>query len=261
MITAMVGLLLGLASILLGNYWEGGHLEALFQPTAALIVFGGTLGATLLSSQVGHFSGAIRSIGKVFLHREIDFNELTEEVVRVAGVARKEGILALEQLLPEVKNTFLRTKLRYIVDGYDPEVLKSLIEDSISHEEREKMAVAKVWETAGGFSPTVGILGAVLGLIHVMANLSDSSKLGSGIAVAFVATVYGVGGANLVLLPIANRLKGIVRSEIHAMDIICVGLLGIQSGLNPRVIEARLRNLIGEATVEAAPDVPIRKAA
>lgn len=250
MITAILGLCIGLAAILLGNTWEGGHIEALFQPTAALIVFGGTMGATLLSTQVGHFSGAIRSLGKVFLYRDVDFNELVKEIVSVANTARKEGILALEQQLPSVRHPFLRAKLRYIVDGYDPEVFKNLVEDAIAREEHEKIAISKVWETAGGFSPTVGILGAVLGLIQVMSNLSDSTKLGSGIAVAFVATVYGVGGANLVLLPIANRLRGIVAIEIKTMELIYIGMLGIQSGLNPRVIEARLRNMLGETGFE-----------
>ncbi len=261
MITAILGFIIGVSAIVLGNYWEGGHLEALFQPTAALIVFGGTMGATLLSTQVGHFSGAIRSLGKVFFYRDIEFEELIREIVAVAGVARKEGILALENQLNEVKNPFLRGKLRYIVDGYDPEVFKGLVEDSITREEREKMAVAKVWETAGGFSPTIGILGAVLGLIQVMSNLSDSTKLGSGIAVAFVATIYGVGGANLVLLPIANRLRGIVKAEVHAMDLCYIGLQGIQAGLNPRVIEARLRNMMGEQSLAATQEQDFRKAA
>ncbi len=261
MITAILGLILGISSILLGNYWEGSHIEALFQPTAALIVFGGTMGATLLSTQVGHFSGAIRSLGKVFFHREIEFNELVKEIVAIASVARKEGILALEQQMASIKHPFLRRQLRYIVDGYDPEVFKNIVEDAISHDEREKMAVAKVWETAGGYSPTIGILGAVLGLIQVMSNLSDSSKLGAGIAVAFVATIYGVGAANLILLPVANRLRGIVKSEIQALDMIYAGLLGIQAGLNPRVVEARLRSIMGDTTVQDMPEPELRKAA
>jgi chemotaxis protein MotA len=261
MITAILGFIIGITAILLGNYWEGSSIEALFQPTAALIVFGGTMGATLLSTQVSHFSGAIRSLGKVFFYRDIEFDELVKEVVQMASVARKEGILALEQQLGGVKNSFLRTKLRYIVDGYDPEVFKTLVEGSISHEEAEKMAIAKVWETAGGYSPTIGILGAVLGLIQVMSNLSDSSKLGSGIAVAFVATIYGVGAANLVLLPIANRLRGIARNEVHAMEMVYTGLLSIQSGLNPRVVEAQLRNMLGQSEPQTMPETEVRKAA
>jgi chemotaxis protein MotA len=251
MITAILGLIIGLAAILLGNTLEGGHLEALVQPTAALIVFGGTMGATLLSTQVGHFSGAIRSLGKVFFHRDIEFEALIQEIVQVAAIARKEGILSLESHLAEVKNPFLRGKLRFVVDGYDPEVFKNIVDGAISHEESEKMAVSKVWETAGGYSPTIGILGAVLGLIHVMSNLSDSSKLGSGIAVAFVATIYGVGAANLVLLPISNRLRGIAKNEVHAMELMQAGLLGIQAGLNPRVIEAQLRSMMGQETTDA----------
>jgi chemotaxis protein MotA len=132
-----------------------------------------------------------------------------------------------------------------LVDGYDPEVIKEMMEERVAKETEEKTAVAKVWETAGGFSPTVGIIGAVLGLIHVMSNLSDSSKLGAGIAVAFVATVYGVGSANLLFLPIANKLKKIGQDEIMEMEIIYAAITGIQGGLNPRVIEEKLANIVG----------------
>lgn len=261
MITAILGFLLGIAAIILGNALEGGHLEALLQPTAALIVFGGTMGATMLSSQVHHFSAAIRAVGKAFFYREADLSGLVQEIVNAATVARKEGILALDNQIAAITNPFFRNHLRFIIDGYDPNVVKEMAEDAMAHEEEEKMAVAKVWETAGGYAPTVGILGAVLGLIHVMSNLSDSSKLGAGIAVAFVATVYGVGGANLVMLPIANRLRGIAKNEMKALELCTMGLMGIQSGLNPRVIEARLRTMMGEHPAEGGGEAEARKAA
>lgn len=246
MIITWLGLLLGVGAILVGQMLEGGHLTQLIQPTAALIVFGGTLGATMLSSTVEEFSQSIRVMSKVmFGNLGHNFDPLVKQILEMASVARKEGILGLEGKLAQIKNPFLGSNLRHVVDGYDPTVVKDLMEDRIGKESDEKLAVAKVWEVAGGFSPTIGIIGAVLGLIHVMANLSDSSKLGEGIAVAFVATVYGVGAANLVLLPIANKLKKIAHHEMIELELIYTGILGIQSGLNPRVIEDRLYNIIG----------------
>jgi chemotaxis protein MotA len=249
MILSWIGFILGVFGIIIGQVMEGGHLGSLVQPTAALIVFGGTLGSTLLSSTMAEFSGAIRSVPKVFLRGGHNFHPLIKEIVSIASVARREGILSLERYLKDIKSPFFAHNLRHIVDGYDPAVLKEMMEDRIMLEEEEKVAIAKVWEAAGGFSPTIGILGAVLGLIHVMENLSDSSKLGSGIAVAFVATVYGVGAANLILLPIANKLKKIAKEECVELQLIAAGLSGIQNGLNPRIIEDRLNNILGEYTV------------
>jgi chemotaxis protein MotA len=211
-----------------------------------MIVFGGTVGATLLSSTVAEFISALSSIKTIFLGKDPDYDALVKEIVNTANAIRKDGILSMEKSIGQIKNHFFATHLRHIVDGYDPNVLKEIMEDTIMHTEEEKLATAKVWETAGGFSPTVGILGAVLGLIHVMSNLSDSSKLGAGIAVAFVATVYGVGTANLLFLPMANKLKKITKAEMMEMQLIYLGLLGIQSGLNPRVIEDRLKNMMGD---------------
>ena len=265
MILSWVGLILGLGGILVGQMLEGGgrieSLAALIQPTAALIVFGGTLGATLLASTPKEFSGAIRAIPKVFFGGGHNFQTLIKEIVDIASLARKEGILSLEKKVKDIHNPFFEHNLRHIIDGYDPIVLKDMMETRIFTEEEEKMAIAKVFETGGGYSPTVGIIGAVLGLIHVMENLSDSSKLGAGIAVAFVATVYGVGIANLILLPIGSKVKKIFKAECEEMTLICDGLLGIQAGLNPRVIEDRLNNLLGQYTVEGQGAADGRKAA
>jgi chemotaxis protein MotA len=245
MILSWLGVLLGVGGIIIDQLLEGGHLVQLVQPTAALIVFGGTLGATLLSSNTKEFRAAVKGFSKVFLKNPADYSPLVQELLTIAGTARREGILGLEKFAAEVKNPYMSENLRHIIDGYDPGVVQEMMEDKMEHEEEERNAAAKVWETAGGFSPTIGIIGAVLGLIHVMASLSDSSKLGEGIAVAFVATVYGVGAANLFLLPIGSKLKKLGKEEMLEMLLIYTGLMGIQAGLNPRVIEDKLNNLIG----------------
>jgi len=245
MIISWIGLIMSIGGVILGQILEGGHIDSLIQPTAAMIVFGGTLGATMLSSTVGEFSGSLRAIKKIFFTNPHDFEPLIKQLVGLATTARKDGILGLEGSVKNIENVFFATHLRHIIDGYDAGILKEMMEDRISKEEEDKAAIAKVYETAGGFSPTVGIIGAVLGLIHVMSNLSDSSKLGSGIAVAFVATVYGVASANLVFLPMANKLKRISHHEMLEMEIIYNGLVGLQTGLNPRVIEEKLFNLVG----------------
>ena len=262
MIISVLGLLLGFGLIILGQLMEGGELSQLVQHTAALIVFGGTLGATLLSSSIEDFSGAIRGLLRVFLTNAPDYEPLIKEIVEMATIARKDGLLALEGKVGSIKNPFFAGNLRHLIDGYDAEVIKHGMEDRMSKEEEAKNAIAKVWETAGGFSPTVGIIGAVLGLIHVMSNLSDSSKLGSGIAVAFVATVYGVSSANLLFLPVANKLKKLGKWEMLEMEIIYMGLTSLQAGLNPRVIEGHLFNLIGgEAHGEGGEGGEVKKAA
>lgn len=262
MVINWLGIIIGFGAILVGNTLEGGHNSALVQVTAGLIVAGGTAGATMLSSTMEEFSAAIRALSLVFLPgKKNDGNEILKQVLELAAKARKEGLLSLESSIPGIKNAFMAGNLRHIVDGYDPGVLKELMEDKIQHQEEKALAIAKVYETAGGFSPTVGIIGAVLGLIHVMSNLSDSSKLGSGIAVAFVATVYGVGAANLVLLPIGSKLKKMAKKDTEALELIYVGLCGIQDGLNPRVIEDKMRNKLGDHGEHGEGDAGAKKAA
>ncbi|MBY0371856.1 flagellar motor protein [bacterium] len=245
MIINWIGAIVGVAAILVGNAIEGGHIQALIQPTALMIVAGGTLGSTLLACTGKEVKGAMTSLLTVFVGAKHDYAGLAKEIIGLATAARKDGILSLEGQVGKIKNHFLSTNLRRVIDGYDPNVLKTLMEDQITHTEEEFAAVGKLWETAGGFAPTIGILGAVLGLIHVMANLSDSSKLGAGIAVAFVATVYGVGSANLFLIPLGNKVKKIGKEKVHEMEIVFIGITGIQEGLNPRVIEDRLHGLTG----------------
>jgi len=267
MIVSLIGLLLGAFAVVGGAVLEGLHLSALTQPTAAIIVFGGTLGATMLACTGEEFSGAIKLTPKIFLANAPNFSGLIKEIVDLANIARKDGLLALEKSVAGIKNQFFAENLRKIVDGYDPVILREMMEEKIFKAEEQANAIGKVFETGGGFSPTIGIIGAVLGLIHVMGNLSDSSKLGSGIAVAFVATVYGVGLANLILIPMGNKAKKIGKYQAEEEEIICQGLLAIQAGLNPRLIEDRLNNMIhdhgkhGKGQAEGGAAAPQSKAA
>jgi chemotaxis protein MotA len=245
-ITTIAGLVLGFGGILLGQLLEGGHVGSILQDTAAIIVLGGTFGAVMVSFPKKDFVRGMKMFKQGFTEAKHDLPEITKRIVELASVARRDGVLALEAKLPEIHDPFLRKALGYVVDGVDAAVTRSSLEASIEAEHSENMMGAKVWEAAGGYSPTIGIIGAVLGLIHVMENLSDPSKLGGGIAVAFVATVYGVATANLIYLPLANKLKRKLALAMERKVIITEGVLAIQEGLNPRVLEEKLRALTGE---------------
>jgi chemotaxis protein MotA len=241
----IVAVIVAFGMILLGNHLEGGHLSSLIQPTAGIIVFGGTIGATMLAHTSHELVTAMKDLKKVFLGKAPDYSGLVKQLAKFGTVARREGLLSLDNMLRDVTNPFMSDNLRRLIDGYDATALRNIMEERIGREEAEKTACAKVWETAGGFCPTVGILGAVLGLIHVMSNLNDTSKLGSGIAVAFVATVYGVGAANLIALPIGGKLKKIYHHEMLEMELILTGILAIQGGENPSRLEDHLNDIIG----------------
>jgi chemotaxis protein MotA len=231
--------------ILLGNALEGGHIDSLLQPTAALIVFGGTIGAVMVAFPLKEFVHGLK-LGKLaFVGGKHDLGGVAKELVELATIARKDGVLALEGRLADVKDPFMKKALSYVVDGVDAEVTRDSLDAAIDGEFHEECAAGKVWESAGGFAPTIGILGAVLGLIHVMQNLSDPSKLGGGIAVAFVATVYAVGAANLLFLPLAAKIKRRLTLEKERKTLIMEGVLAIQQGMNPRVLEQKLFALAG----------------
>ncbi|MCL4761381.1 MAG: flagellar motor protein, partial [Burkholderiales bacterium] len=182
----------------------------------------------------------VRLAGWIVRPPQADFQAAIDRTVEWAQLARRDGMLALEDQLASVPEGFERNGLQMLVDGFDPPRIREALEVEIAAWEDRHRAAAKVWESAGGYAPTIGILGAVLGLIHVMENLSDPAKLGSGIAVAFVATVYGVGAANLILLPIGNKLKALIAREVARRELVVDGLLGIANGENPKLIEARL---------------------
>lgn len=226
--------------ILLGNHLEGGHLSSIIQPTAALIVFGGTMGAVMVGFPLEDFIRALKSITLFFGNKAQDGRAVLDEIVRYAQIARREGIIALEEHVQKSTDPFFKKAFLMVVDGLDSKAIAESLELEL-HELDEKGEIpAKVYEAAGGYCPTVGILGAVLGLIHVMANLSDIDKVGSGIAVAFVATIYGVGAANIVCLPAANKLKMKHRAEMVLREMIMHGAIAIQQGENPKLIEGKL---------------------
>jgi chemotaxis protein MotA len=243
---SVIGLLLGVAAVVFGNVFDGGKIESILQLTAAFIVFGGTLGATLLSAPLNDVLKAFAALNDVLFSKRNPPDEIIKEIIRFSRIARKNGLIALEPSIKKIGDHFFRKAVSLAVDGMSPKVLKETMEQQNTTYEEERRRVAKVFETAGGFAPTIGIIGAVLGLIHVMENLSDPSKLGSGIAVAFVATIYGVGSANLILLPISKKLITRLNIELSVREMILEGVIGILSGLNPHYLEERLMVFIEE---------------
>ncbi len=241
---SLIGLTLGVAAILVGQVLEGGHIASLIQPTAFLIVAGGTLGAVMLQSPVRVFIDGMRMARWVFVPPGRSHVALIEETTAWSQIARKEGLLALEARVAGLADPFMRKGVQLLVDGVEPERLREVLEVEIDAADAQMKLGAKVWESAGGYAPTIGILGAVLGLIHVMENLSDPALLGSGIAVAFVATIYGVGFANLIFLPISKKLLAHVGQITSQREMLVDGLVGIANGDNPRIIESRMRGYV-----------------
>jgi chemotaxis protein MotA len=252
-IASIGGLLFALGCILGGQALEGGHASSLIQATAAIIVIGGTMGACAVAFPMKEFVGGLKKGAMAFKNKKHDWGGLMDQIIDLAGVARRDGVLALEQKLATITDPFLKRAVGFIVDGVDATVARDALETEIHHHFDEGTIYAKVWESAGGYSPTVGILGAVLGLIHVMENLSDPSKLGGGIATAFVATVYGVALANLLFLPMANKIKRKLTVERDIQTMVAEGILSIQAGLNPRVLEERLRAYAGHNAPKRKP--------
>lgn len=243
----ILALITGIGMILLGNYLEGGHIDSLIQPTAALIVLGGTAGATWLASTDDEIKLLVKLLPRVVKPGLPDRKQLLEQLLKVAGVVRRDGVLAVEAMLPEIQDEFLKRGLRVMVDGYSAQDLRKLMELDMELTEHHGNSSAKILESAGGYCPTVGILGAVLGLIHVMNNLDDPSALGPGIAVAFVATIYGVGASNLIFLPLGARIKKIIGGEVEAKNMVLTGLEVIANGSNPRQVEEMVTAFVGHA--------------
>ena len=241
---SILGMLLGIVAIVGGQILEGGHVGSLSQPTALLIVLGGTMGAVMLQSPYATFVRGVKMVRWVWYPPVVDYQQLIKQIASWSQVSRREGLLALENVMNQLKDDFARKGLQLLVDGAEPERLREVMEVEINTYEQELKLSAKIWEAAGGYSPTIGILGAGFGLIHVMENLSEPSKLGAGIAVAFVATIYGVGLANLVFLPMSNKLKAHINRLIVQREMIVDGLVGIANGYNPRIIESRLQGYI-----------------
>lgn len=243
-ISSLIGVFLGILCILLGQALEGGNIGQLLQVTAALIVFGGTLGGVILSFPKESLVGAVFALKDVFKDDNVDFEDTIAEIIKFAVKGRKEGVIALEKDAKNASDSLLVLGLQSVSDGTDPALVRQMLETQTMLLEEKVGDYAKVWEAAGGFSPTIGIIGAVLGLIQVMQNLSDPSKLGAGIAVAFVATVYGVGAANLLYLPFATKIKTKFKKVLLKKEMIIEGILSIQAGESPALIERKLQSFI-----------------
>lgn len=236
----LAGVGLGFFAVVGGALLEGLNLSAILQGTAALIVFGGTFGAVLVSYPRADIKRALALLKEVFKPQNQDIYAVIDEIVRIAAVARKEGILALDQMRESIQNPMFRKGIKFVIDGFEPATVAEIMAAEIELELDEQEAAAKVWEGCGGYAPTVGILGAVLGLIHVMENLQDPSKLGEGIAVAFVATVYGVASANLLFLPFGAKIKRNAHLNAVSKQVVRIGVIGIQEGLNPLFLREKL---------------------
>ncbi|MCL2658329.1 MAG: flagellar motor protein [Betaproteobacteria bacterium] len=243
---SIAGLILGLTAIVIGQVLEGGHIGSLVQPTAFMIVIGGTLGAVMLQSPFQVFRRGASMLAWVFRPPVPPFRQIINQVVTWSHTARKDGLLALEKSIAGLPDPFAAKGLQLLVDGVEPERLREVLEVEIVNWEQQLKTSAKVWEAAGGYAPTIGILGAVMGLIHVMENLTDPSKLGAGIAVAFVATIYGVGSANLIFLPVAKKLLAHISRMVAMREMLVDGLVAIAHGDNPRIIESRLEGYVSE---------------
>jgi chemotaxis protein MotA len=249
-VATVLGLGLAFLAILGGQALEGGRVKSIIQGTAALIVLGGTFGACLVQFPISVSMRSFKAVLRVFLEPKANNRHVIQEIIRLANKARKEGVISLEADTEKINDLFLKKALTMAMDGVEPKVLRETMELEISNLEEEADEPIKFWQAAGGYSPTMGILGAVLGLIHVMENLTDPNKLGGGIAVAFVATVYGVGLANLVYLPIAGKLKLRAKSHLVAREIMLVGVISILEGENPRLIDEKLRSYLSRREQE-----------
>lgn len=241
---SIIGVFLGVAAILGGQFLEGGHASSLINGPAMIIVAGGSLGAIMLQSPIAMFMRAIRLTGWIFVPPRLMADEAIEKIISWSNIARKEGLLGLEAASDTEEDDFARKGLQLLVDGNEPEVMRNILEVEVDTREQHDLGAARLYESMGGYTPTVGIIGAVLGLIQVMENLSDPSKLGHGIATAFVATIYGVALANLLLIPIANKLKTLVLAQSQFRYMMIEGIVSIAEGDNPRNIESKLQGFL-----------------
>ncbi|HEY5849218.1 MAG TPA: flagellar motor protein [Lysobacter sp.] len=241
---SIIGAVLAISALLGGSVLKGAGLSSLWSPAAFLIVIVGTLASILLQTPLATFMRAMRMFRWVFQPPAHDRVAVIAQIVEWSGTARKQGLLGLEAQVQLQEDPFLRKGLQMVVDGIEPESIRQMLEIDLHGQSSRDMAAAKVFEGMGVYAPTLGIIGAVLGLMAVMKNLADPSKLGHGIAAAFTATIYGIGSANLALLPMASKLKGLVLAQTEEREMIIEGLIGIAQGENPRNIESRLNGYV-----------------
>ena len=243
-ILSMLGLLVAVGGILGGQFLEGGSINVLLQLAAFLIVLGGTLGAVMVQHPLNIFMTGIKMARWVFVTPKIDTQQVVYRMTAWGNAARKDGILALEGQIRTAGDPFVQKGLQLLVDGNSAEKIRAVLDIDLNTYETLRWQSARVWEAAAGYAPTIGILGAVLGLVHVMQSLGEPAKLGAGIAVAFIATIYGVGFANLVFLPIAGKLKILIAKEVTLREMVIDGLCMIANAENPHFIENKLKGYI-----------------
>jgi chemotaxis protein MotA len=244
---SIAGVLLAVLGIVAGLFMEGGNLGQILQPTAAIIVFGGTMGAVLLQYPLTTVIGAFKSMAHVFAAPKKHNEQLVRLLVAFANKARRNGVVSLDADLQTIQDPFLRQALMLAVDGTEPNELRNIMRVSLDCTSEGEDQLPMVFESAGGFSPTIGILGAVLGLIQVMQHLDNIDEVGKGIAVAFVATIYGVGAANLFFLPMAGKMRLRARAEHQRREMMLEGIVSILEGMNPRMLEVKLAGFLNES--------------
>ena len=243
-VLSIIGVIIGFAAIIGGNFMEGGGIATLLNGPAAFIVVGGTLGAAMLQTPKNSLRRALNIISWVFKPPYVPFKQGINNISRWASAARKDGLLGLEAVAEREKDKFAKKGLQLLVDGNEPEMIRRVLETDMIVDEQRDLDAVKFYECMGGYAPTIGIIGAVMGLIHVMNNLADPSTLGPGIAVAFVATIYGVALANLLFIPISNKLRMCVNENTQYRELIIEGIIAIADGENPRSIEMKLNGYL-----------------
>lgn len=243
----ILGVIIGFAALIGGNWLEGGSWTSLLNGPAAVIVIGGTVGAALLQTPRNRLRRSLTMLPWILKAPPTPYNTGVKQVVRWAAAARKEGLLGLEALSESERNPFARKGLQLLVDGSEPEDIRRVLENDLDILESRDIDAVRFYESMGGYAPTIGILGAVMGLISVMQNLADPSQLGPGIAVAFVATIYGVALANLLLIPVANKLSQCVLEQSRYRELMLEGIVAIAEGENPRAIEMKLNGYTQQA--------------
>jgi len=256
---SLIGIVLALAGIVAGLLLEGGHIGQILQPTAAMIVFGGTAGAVMLQFPVATVFAAARAVFRVFFYRADRGETAVKQLVNFANKARRNGIVSLDQDLAVIHDPFLKQAVMLAVDGTEPNELRRIMELQIDNQGELEEKIPAVFEAAGGFSPTIGIIGAVLGLIQVMQHLDHIDQVGRGIAVAFVATIYGVAAANLLFLPVAGKLRLRARHEQSLKEMMLEGVISILEGMNPRILEIKLNSYLAEPRDEPEGPAEVRK--
>ncbi|GAB6991367.1 flagellar motor protein [Paenibacillus pini] len=241
-LTTIIGLLAGLFALVGGFLWEGGKIGGLMQQTAALIVFGGTIAAVMVSFPLVKLKTIPHALRFAFVRQDDHTEQLIEDLVGMATTARRNGVLQLERTASEHPNLFLREGIQMVVDGTEGPLIAQIMELEMDAVEHKHEGYAKIFESAGGYAPTMGIIGTVMGLIHVLGSLQQPTELGPAIAVAFTATLYGVASANIIFLPIASKIKSRSADEIQNMELLLQGVLAVQNGEHPNLVRKKLNS-------------------